>query len=88
MILGQYPALPPPSNFCWAVACARREKEAWMWKMSSSKEKEEKEGRATITCPTAHYAAVRLRFFMTAKYCWPFTIILDSISNRRKSVNS
>ena len=88
VILGQYPALPPPSNFCWAVACARREKEAWMWKMSSSIEKEEKEGRATITCPTAHYAAVRLRFFMTAKYCWPFTIILDSISNRRKSVNS
>ena len=42
-----------------------------MWKMSSSKEKEEKEGRATITCPTAHYAAVRLRFFMTENIAGP-----------------
>jgi len=54
---GQYPALPPPSDFCWAVACARREKEARMWKMTSNKEEEE-ESKATITCPTAHYAAV------------------------------
>ena len=28
-----------------------------MWQMSSSKGEEER--RATITCPTAHYAAVR-----------------------------
>ena len=58
VIAGQYPALPPPSDFCWAVACARREKEARMWKMTSNKEEEE-ESKATITCPTAHYAAVR-----------------------------
>ena len=53
MIAGQYPALPPPSDFCWALACSRREKEARMWK-------KEEESRITVTCPTAHYAAVRL----------------------------
>ena len=50
MISGQYLALPPPSVFSWALTCSRREKEARMWEKS----------RITITCPTAHYAAVRL----------------------------
>ena len=87
VLAGQYPALPPPADFCWAVACARREKEAQMWKMSSSREEEESR-LATITCPTAHYAAVRgdlniAKFYhfilqMQIAYPPPFTLFPSS----------
>lgn len=49
--VGQFPPIPPPEDFSWSKACHFRETEAFLWGKADKM-------TASLTCSTAHYAAV------------------------------